>query len=435
MKYKVKEIFGDYYYEEMTTEEMVSKCFLKPETPDKVLKNQNDVDQYIRDNMNIKCPLDGPLWRVYAQDYFPDDQDDLPAELKTKGLCVLKAHHSFCDGVSIMCMTLSLAGTDYGRDYFIKSEDSKWYQELAVKLLFPLQLPTIALKNFLSKADDNFLTKRRVKLSGKPNIHTSKLIDFRLLKALSKKINVAINDIVMSSLSTAMHKMFKDNGDPNKNIQISIPANIRFKFYPTPDDVKLENKFAAIPLTVPLAPSMEEAFPLIKKASRAIKNSFSSFCFVYGTYWVQKRAAMFKPRWIIKQILTMASQNYTLAFSNTPGPIKPFQYRDHENRLIRTIQSSTYISLPGKMGICLSCMSFCNSFKVTISGDDNVLNQEEVVKLVSLIYQAIVDQIKKHDVSLETYYAYQKKVEEEKSASSGERVKETDSSGEKKKEK
>lgn len=35
-----------------------------------------------------------------------------------------------------MCMVLSLGESDYSRDYFIKSEDSKWYQELAIKVLF-----------------------------------------------------------------------------------------------------------------------------------------------------------------------------------------------------------------------------------------------------------------------------------------------------------
>lgn len=137
-RYKIKEIAGDYYYEEMSHEETAKKAFLSPSSPDKVLRNQHDIDQYIRDNMNIKNPLDGPLWRLYAQDYNPNDQDNLPDDLKTKGMIIFKAHHSFCDGVSVMCMTLSLAESEYSRDFFIKSEDSKWYEELAVRLLFPL---------------------------------------------------------------------------------------------------------------------------------------------------------------------------------------------------------------------------------------------------------------------------------------------------------
>jgi len=39
-RYKIKEIAGDYYYSEMTMKEAQEKMFLKPENPDKVLKNQ-----------------------------------------------------------------------------------------------------------------------------------------------------------------------------------------------------------------------------------------------------------------------------------------------------------------------------------------------------------------------------------------------------------
>lgn len=72
---------------------------------------------------------------------------------------------------------------------------------------------------------------------------------------------MTINDIVTSSLSMAMNTIFKQFEDPNRSIQIAIPANIRFKFYPTAQEVKLENIFAAIPLQIPLCDSMENAYP------------------------------------------------------------------------------------------------------------------------------------------------------------------------------
>ena len=39
MRYKVKEIFGDYYYEEMTVEETISKVLMYREGDDKILRN------------------------------------------------------------------------------------------------------------------------------------------------------------------------------------------------------------------------------------------------------------------------------------------------------------------------------------------------------------------------------------------------------------
>jgi len=95
------------------------------------------------------------------------------------------------------------------------------------------------------------------------NVASSKRMNFNQLKALSKKVKVTINDIVMSAMTTGLNKLFKDEGDKSKDIQIYIPANIRFAFYPTPDKIKLENKFAAIPLTVPLTQDMPSAYPQI----------------------------------------------------------------------------------------------------------------------------------------------------------------------------
>lgn len=59
-RYKLKEIAGDYYYESMPMEELIDKFFVGPESEDKVLRSQDDINQYIADNINKKMPMDGP---------------------------------------------------------------------------------------------------------------------------------------------------------------------------------------------------------------------------------------------------------------------------------------------------------------------------------------------------------------------------------------
>jgi len=170
LRYKIKEIYGDYYYEMMTVEETMQKAFYKPRTMEKELRSQNDINMYIRDNLNQKLPLDGPQWMIYSQNYNPTDQADLPKEFKTKGITILKAHHSLCDGVSIMCMVLSASGTDYSRDFFIKSADAKWYEALFVKLTSILTIPKIVYGSLLASTDDNYITKRKHTFSGNLNV-------------------------------------------------------------------------------------------------------------------------------------------------------------------------------------------------------------------------------------------------------------------------
>jgi hypothetical protein len=55
----------------------------------------------------------------------------------------------------------------------------------------------------------------------------------------------------MCSMSTAFYK-YLDIKDEKSKINIMIPANIRFKFYEKYEDIKIENKFAALPVTLPL---------------------------------------------------------------------------------------------------------------------------------------------------------------------------------------
>ena len=72
--------------------------------------------------MNVKLPLDGPLFRVYFQRYEPEDQDYLPEEKRAKSLMIWKCHHGFCDGASSLQMVLALSD-DFNKDYFVKSQD------------------------------------------------------------------------------------------------------------------------------------------------------------------------------------------------------------------------------------------------------------------------------------------------------------------------
>lgn len=65
------------------------------------------------------------------------------------------------------------------------------------------------------------------------------------------------------------------------------------------------------------------------------------------------------------------SEKFTIAFSNTPGPIKPFIYETPEGTG-RTLKSQTYIMVAGKCGLNVAAISFCNSFMITCTSDSNV---------------------------------------------------------------
>ena len=65
-RYCVESKFGDYYYRTMGHDESFNKGWHFESDPKKTLKNQYELDCFIRDNMNIKVVTDGPLWRAYG---------------------------------------------------------------------------------------------------------------------------------------------------------------------------------------------------------------------------------------------------------------------------------------------------------------------------------------------------------------------------------
>jgi len=66
---KIVEKFGDYYYEMMSVEEAVERGCQWIDDTDKAPKTYNDIDCYIRDNLNKKVPLDGPQWRAVGMKF------------------------------------------------------------------------------------------------------------------------------------------------------------------------------------------------------------------------------------------------------------------------------------------------------------------------------------------------------------------------------
>ena len=60
------EIAGDYYFQKMSMEETMEKGFIVNRDEKTMLKNQDEINKYIQDNINRKMPLDGPLWTVYV---------------------------------------------------------------------------------------------------------------------------------------------------------------------------------------------------------------------------------------------------------------------------------------------------------------------------------------------------------------------------------
>jgi hypothetical protein len=90
--------------------------------------------------------------------------------------------------------------------------------------------------------------------------------------------------------------------------------------YETFDDVKMENKFAPIFMTIPLTEDPREAISKVSKITKALKKTFPQ---IYFLYVLSKVSSYILPDFLLGKTTDSLTRQFTLAFSNVPGMLKP----------------------------------------------------------------------------------------------------------------
>lgn len=83
-----------------------------------------------------------------------------------------------------------------------------------------------------------------------------------------------------------------------------------------------------------------------------------------GTYYV----CMFMPYLFLNYFLMQQTIPYTMAFSNTPGLLKPIWYEGK-----KSIKMQYYFIPTGYVGMGLSALSYVDYFKITLTVDDAIM--------------------------------------------------------------
>lgn len=311
-------------------------------------------------------PLDGPMWNIYFQAYKENGKDI--------SIGIFKNHHMFADGASSMSMCLAMS-SDYDRSYFVGSGDVPYIMRLFTRLSFPFMIPYLIYESLCIRKDDNFMTKNKENLSGIINLSCNSDLLLKDVKSLSKKLGVTINDLITTAVSMSLKKIFIEKGDKSEQVQICVPANVRFEFYPTREDVKMENKFAAIPLKIPLVDNMEKSYKPISKLMK--KNVKENYLAVYASYASAFYSNMILPRAFTSMVVDKVTSKFLLGFSNVAGPIKPLYYENvDKSKRYYCGKSTSFFNCSGNVGMSICCMSFCKHFTIGITSDDNVMDKE-----------------------------------------------------------
>lgn len=115
----------------------------------------------------------------------------------------------------------------------------------------------------------------------------------------------------------------------------------------------------------------------------------SSITFVYASYALTSFFSRTLPRIIPRKFLDTATRNFTLAYSNTPGPIKPLYYLTRDQIKISSVWSSSFVMIAGYVGLSVACLSFDSSFMITVSADTAIWSKEDCDRMIKYIQDNI----------------------------------------------
>ena len=89
---------------------------------------------------------------------------------------------------------------------------------------------------------------------------------------------------------------------------------------------------------------------------------------VYSTYASTFYAGMFLPYKALELFSDFSTKPYTLAFSNLPGLLKSLTFDGR-----RSLKMQIYLIPAGVTGMGLSCLSYVDFFKITLTVDDSIM--------------------------------------------------------------
>lgn len=98
--------------------------------------------------------------------------------------------------------------------------------------------------------------------------------------------------------------------------------------------------------------------------------------------------SLFVSDFVRRKLGDSMSLPYTMAFSNTPGSLKPINIRNTS-----VVGMSCAVVPSCRAGMCITIISCANDFRVTGISDSSVIGNEDLHKIVDYIEQAILQYV------------------------------------------
>jgi hypothetical protein len=353
---RVVDVKGKAFWEEDADFDIARHIVLAPGLEERIY-DKSDLQKYIGGAASKPLPTDRPLWQFLL---IPDFSDGCSA-------VVSRVHHVLGDGIAMVQVMFSMMDSSpEGGDMVLPAvvdRDGKPPNKLLLGLKALLAGPLILGRKMLWRADPAPL--HGPELCGEKQVAWTEPLDLDMVKAVKNRLGGTVNDILVACVAGAFRRYLEESGQQATQLQVSMPVNVRSRA----EELKMDNKFAAVLLSLPIHIRDPHARTHATKAQLdTLKRSIEPFT-TYGVVRVMLRTL---PASWSRGLIDFLGDKCTCVLSNVPGPQAPVYMAGHRMRAMLF-----WVPQRSKVGIGVSIFSYDGTLRLGVIADRALLPEPD----------------------------------------------------------
>lgn len=345
---RVVDAKGRPFWEEDVEFDIARHIYLAPDLEEKVY-DKDDLQRYIGRVASQPLPTDRPLWQFLMIPRFGDDGSAVVSRL----------HHVLGDGIAMVQVMFSMmdSGPEGGGMVLpaVVDRRGKAPNKVLMGLKAALAGPAILGRKMLWRTDPAPL--HGPELSGEKRVAWTGPLDLDLVKEVKNRFGATLNDVLVASVAGAFRRYLEEQGEEATQLQVSMPVNVRS----SSEELKMDNKFAAVLLSLPLdIRDPRERTLATKERLDALKRSVEPVT-TYGLVRVMLKTL---PESWSRELINFLGNKCTCVLSNVPGPQKPVYMAGHRLRAMLF-----WVPQRARVGIGVSILSYDGTLRLGVIAD------------------------------------------------------------------
>lgn len=343
-----------YYWQDDPEFDISRQIILAPglEEDPRALDDKAKLQDYMGGVASQPLPSDRPLWQLQVIPRFGDDGSAL----------ICRSHHVLGDGIAMVQVLFGLMDSIPNEGMVVPAvvdRGGKPPNKLLLAAKASLAGPWILAQKMAWRSDRSSV--HGPELTTEKRVAWTQPLELATIKAIKDHHGATVNDVLVACVAGAFRRYGKSRGEGLRQLQVSMPVNVRS----SADKLVMDNKFAAVMLSLPV--DIDDSVERIAETKRLmdqLKRSVEPVA-TFGIVNVMLKTLPF--RWSAGLIDFFANK-CTCVLSNVPGPQKPLYLAGRRLRAMLF-----WVPQRATVGIGVSLISFDGSLRMGVLADSRLV--------------------------------------------------------------